>query len=188
MENDMGINEKAYTTSEIAVMLDMGATTVRKYAQYLEKVGYEFFKSKNNARLFVEGDIMALRYLKELRTKSSISVEQATNIVIEKFGTVTSREVVNHASPPSVLPVPIDTQYNELKGMMENQHSLIKELVTRLDKQQEYMNNRLIERDRHLMQVMNERLETQRLTAASMEEANAKEKPSFFSRLFNKAR
>ncbi|QGS69049.1 hypothetical protein CV093_13570 [Oceanobacillus sp. 143] len=46
MENDMGMNEKAYTTSEIAVMLDMGVTTVRKYAQYLEKVGYEFLRQR----------------------------------------------------------------------------------------------------------------------------------------------
>jgi hypothetical protein len=185
MENDMGINVKAYTTSEIAVMLDMGVTTVRKYAQYLEKVGYEFFKTKNNARLFVDSDIMALRYLKELRGKSSISVEQATNIVIEKFSKEANREI-QQESPPILQPA--NKQYDELKGMMENQNALIKELVTRLDKQQEHINNRLNERDKHLMQVMNERLETQRLTAASIEEANAKGKSTFFSRLFSKAR
>lgn len=185
MKNDTGTNEKAYTTGEIATMLDMGATTVRKYALQLESVGYEFFKTKNNARLFVENDIMAIRYLKELRGKSNITVEQASNIVIEKFGKGSER-VTAHINTP--VATHANEQYDEIKGMIENQYSLIEELVKRLDKQQEYINDRLIERDKLLMHTIDERLETQKLIAASVEEANSKEKKSFFNRLFSKAR
>ncbi|WP_156291522.1 hypothetical protein [Oceanobacillus salinisoli] len=189
MQDSIESNEKAYSTSEIATMLDMGVTTVRKYAQHLEKAGYEFFKNKNNARLFVEKDIMSIRYLKELREKTNITVDQATNIVMEKVGK-RETEDISEASPPRV--VQNDGQHDteneqleELKDLLKNQNELINELMEKLDQQQDGINEWLNERDKDLMRTITERLETQKLIAATAEEETT-DKKTFFGWLFGK--
>jgi len=182
MGNDAAANEKAYTSSEIAVMLNLGVTTVRKYAQHLEKSGHHFFKTKGNARLFVENDIMALRYLKELREKTNITVEQAAMIVQKKF--IKEEGKTSPARTTSKTDEK-NEQYDELKQLLYKQNELLERLVKRLDNQQNYIDERLVERDRSLMHTINERLEAQKLIAAAQEEQE-NEKQSFFSKVFKK--
>lgn len=189
-ENNIEVSEKAFTTSEIAKNLNMGVTTVRKYAQYLEKAGYEFFKTKHNARLFVEKDIKAIQYLKELRDKTNITVEQATNIVMEKIDHIPNMESnisVNPSPPNAVKPEQIKQTENheELKQLLLNQNDLIQQLIDKLDKQEEIVHEQLNERDKTLMRLINEKLEAQKQIAAA-EEVKVNEQPSFFSRLFGK--
>jgi len=182
MENGMEIDEKAYTSSEVAAMLDIGVTTVRKYAQHLEKAGHDFFKTKSNARLFVENDLMALRYLKGLREKSNITVEQAAAIVQEKFQKDKKQTTpLNNTSKANEE----NEQYNELKQLLYKQNQLLEGLIKRLDDQQDNINDRLNERDRMLMHSINERLEAQKLIAAAQEEQTV-DKQSFFSKVFKK--
>ncbi|MFC7747308.1 hypothetical protein ACFQU8_08685, partial [Lentibacillus kimchii] len=78
-EDNMEYTEKAYATGEVATMLDISVPAVRKYAQILESKGYTFIRSKKKgkyqARLFVEKDVTALRYLKEIRSKGNTTVD-----------------------------------------------------------------------------------------------------------------
>ncbi|RLL47791.1 hypothetical protein D8M04_00480 [Oceanobacillus piezotolerans] len=192
MEKDIEISEKAYTTSEIATMLDMGVTTVRKYAQYLEKSGYNFVKTKHNARLYVEHDIMAIRYLKELRDKTNITVEQATSLVMKKIGnsnktTAEDTSSVITSNTPSVEEERYTKQYEQLTELMIQQKQLIQCLIDRLDKQQEAFDERLNERDKDLMRIINEKLEAQKQIAAAEEKSKELEQKPFFSRLFKRA-
>ncbi|WP_085991643.1 MerR family transcriptional regulator [Oceanobacillus senegalensis] len=189
MQNAMNTTEKAYSTSEIAAMLDMGVTTVRKYAQHMEKSGYKFFKNKNNARLFVDRDIVAIRYLKELRDKTNITVEQATKIVMEKVSTEETNEIETANTPSLVEPMDKNNSANheEIIRLIRNQNELIHGLMERLDKQQEVINEWLSERDKELMRTITERLETQRLiAAASEEEEKFKQRKTFFQWLFRR--
>lgn len=188
-ENNIEVSEKAYTTSEIAKDLSMGVTTVRKYAQFLEKAGYEFFKTKHNARLFVEKDIQAIQYLKELRDKTNITVEQATKVVMEKLDHIPVNEPDKTITTlPSVVESREREQpesYLELKQLLIEQSNLIQQLIEKMDKKEEILQDQLNERDKALMRLINEKLEAQKQIAAA-EEAKAKEQQSFFSRLFGK--
>ncbi|WP_158591802.1 MerR family transcriptional regulator [Oceanobacillus halophilus] len=191
MQGDIETSEKAYSTSEIASMLDMGVTTVRKYAQHLEKAGHKFFKNKNNARLFVEKDILTIRYLKELREKTNITVEQATKLVMEKVGNGgDSQDAAARSTSPAIVKPQenkstiTQEQYEEIKELIQNQNELINTLIERLDQQQEAINEWLNERDKELMRTITERLETQKQIAAAEDEEKSKEKKSFFRWLF----
>lgn len=180
--NDMGYTERAYQTSEVATMIDIAVPTVRKYAQTLESKGYTFIRSKgtgqHQARLFVEKDVMALRYLKETREKGNLTVDRAASIVIERFGKSAIQSVRGNDTAELE---PYTEQYNELKELIHKQNELIKGLTDRLDDQQQYIDDRLKERDQALMQVLKESMETQKQLSASKEE-----KKGFFSRLFGK--
>lgn len=181
LKNDIGYTEKAYQTSEVAIMLDIAVPTVRKYAQNLERKGYTFIKTKgtgmHQARLFVEKDIMALRYLKDVREQSNLTVDRATSIVIDRFGRGSIQSVSGN---DTLLHLQHDKQYTELKELMHRQTEMIGDLSKRLDKQQDYISRRLEERDRLLIQTLRESLETKKQTALPTFKKN------FFSRLFSK--
>lgn len=179
--NDIEYTERAYSTSEVATMIDIAVPTVRKYAQSLESQGYMFIRTKgtgkHQARLFVEKDVTALRYLKDVREKGNTTVEQATSIVIERFG----KGAIQSIRGNDIAELqPYNEQYNELKELIHNQNDLIKGLTDRLDQQQEYIKNRIEERDKLLMKSLNEMMETKKQIAT------AEENKGFFARLFNR--
>lgn len=184
MGNDTEYTERAYSTSEVATMLDIAVPTVRKYAQSLEGKGYVFLKTKgtgkHQARLFVEKDITALRFLKDIRNKGNTTVEQATSIVIERFGKGAIQSVRGDDTGEIMQ---YEGQYNpnEIKELIQEQNELIKKLTERLDEQQTYIDQSIKERDQALMQSMNELLESRKQIAAEEEK-----KKGFFARLFNK--
>lgn len=79
--SDVEYTERAYQTSEVAKMLDQTVPTIRKYSQTLESKGYVFLKGKgtgqHQARLYIEKDIAALRYLKDILEKSNMTVRSS---------------------------------------------------------------------------------------------------------------
>jgi DNA-binding transcriptional MerR regulator len=140
MDNDTHGDGKVYTTKEIATLLDMAISTVRKYAQHLEKSGYIFNKTASKARIFSENDIMVFRYLKDLRDKTNITVEQATSIVIERFGKDEAASTAALDNPPT--DIPYETQYNEMEMKLNKQAEQIKALSARLDKAEKQSDRR----------------------------------------------
>ncbi|GAB4074576.1 hypothetical protein GCM10028778_20790 [Barrientosiimonas marina] len=192
-EDNMEYTEKAYATGEVATMLDISVPAVRKYAQILESKGYTFIRSKKKgkyqARLFVEKDVTALRYLKEIRSKGNTTVDQATSIVIERFGKGAIQAVRGGDTEQSQQ---YEGQYTneDVVNLIKQQNELIKDLSERLDEQQEYINTRLKERDQALLQTLDDKLETRKQLASTQEseEANESSKPGFFARLFGKGK
>jgi len=136
--------ENAYHTKEVPTMLNMPVPTVRTYSQELEKAGYEFLKTKvtgkHQARLYVEKDVTALRYLLSLREKSNIKVSEAVSIVIDKLGAGAIQDIRSNDIPENKG---YEKQYNELKEMIQHQNELIKGLYERLDEQEQYINNHI---------------------------------------------
>ncbi len=187
MHENVEWNKNAYSTGEIATMLDMGVTTVRKYAQHLEKAGYEFQKTKNNARMFVDNDIDKIRHLKELRENPNITVQQATKIVMGKMKDKKTQNIIALPNTTSRLikdEKVISKEILEMKELIVKQNETIISLIERLDQQQTIINEWLNERDKELMRAITERLETQRLIAATTEETTNKK--SFMGKLFGK--
>jgi NADH dehydrogenase/NADH:ubiquinone oxidoreductase subunit G len=64
MRRDIQLNERAFSSKEVAEEVGIATPTVRKYGQILERNGYEFLKD-GDRRIFVQSDIEALIALRD---------------------------------------------------------------------------------------------------------------------------
>ncbi|MCO0598879.1 hypothetical protein NGI46_15745 [Peribacillus butanolivorans] len=64
MRRDIQLNERAFSSKEVAEEVGIATPTVRKYGQILERNGYEFLKD-GDRRIFVQSDIVALIALRD---------------------------------------------------------------------------------------------------------------------------
>lgn len=192
--------EKAYTTKEISLALDIGTSTLRKWCLALEENGYEFLRTENQKRLFVERDLVALRYFQKLVQGENFSLENAAKVVTSRY-----KGEASESRTPSVLPEnemkeqdferSFERSFDLIQQLLEkaerqeqfNQELLRfnRELIQRLEEQQKYIEESLKKRDELLMQSLKESMETRKMIAAAKEE-DEKKKKGFWSRLFGK--
>jgi len=145
--------EKAYSPKEMSTTLDIGDSTLRKWCLALERNGYGFIRNDKNARLYVERDIVVLRHFQNL-TNTNMPLNNAAALVVDRFG--------KGAFEVSTVPVPVENEIEEhrdfdrseeieeLKEQVSQQSEvigklsdLVKDLVTRLDQQQKYNDERM---------------------------------------------
>lgn len=190
-KSNIDYTERAYSTSEVAKMIGAAIPTIRKYSQSLESKGYEFIRSKEKgrqrARLYTHNDIMALRYLKETREQANITVEEATNIVVEKFGKGINETIQpimgNDIESESSYLKEYDNRYDELKKMINKQNEIIHNLTEKLDQRDE----ELKKRDNIIINTLNEIAEQPKQIEAPKEAVlKEKKKKSLFSKLIDK--
>lgn len=185
--------EKAYSPKEVFTTLDIGDSTLRKWCLALEKNGYVFIRNDQNRRIYVEGDLVVLRHFQNL-VKESIPLDNAAKLVVDRFGkgafevSTVSVPVEKNAFEVGTDTVPEDNHNDiqELKDLVTNQNDLIKELISRMDQQQKYIDERLEERDRKLIESLRESQEERKALlqiAAAQEE---EKKKGFLARLFGK--
>ncbi|MEK4167760.1 MULTISPECIES: MerR family transcriptional regulator [Anoxybacillus] len=188
--------EKAYTTKEVSLTLDIGTSTLRKWCLALEENGYQFLRTDNQKRLFVERDLVALRYFQKLVQGENFSLENAAKVVTSKY-----KGEASETGTPSVLSQNemekrdfkrSDEILQELLERFEKQEQFNQELLRfnqellqRLEEQQKYIEERMNKRDELLMQSLKESMETRKMIAAAKEEEEKKKK-GFWSRLFGK--
>lgn len=183
------MKKRSYWSRDIANMLGIGTSTLRKYCLLLEEKGYVFLRDDNGRRAFTEHDAVALRKLRDLTDNRGMSLDNAAMIVKETMnrGNDDDGKTLSATSDTSGLKRP-NERHNEvmdkLNSVIEKQETLEafnKTLLDRLDKQQEYIENSLNKRDELLMKALREELETQKQIATASEE-----KQGFWSRLFGK--
>lgn len=88
----MQTEEKAYWNKDVSRILGIGESTVRKWCLELEKNGYKFNRGYKDSRAFLQHDINALTYFKDLTKVGSHTLEQAAILVVERYQ---DREVNN---------------------------------------------------------------------------------------------
>lgn len=148
------------TSKDIAKEISVEPVTVRKYAQALEDKGYTFLKNDRDWRVYKESDIKALEYFKVLR-ESNYSVEDCAERVATLY-----RENLAIADTDIAIQ---KRNLNKFEAFKEQQESFNKELINRLEKQQNYFEGRLEERDQKLIEVLREVQDTKKLIAAAEE-------------------
>jgi hypothetical protein len=84
--------ETTYWNKELAGILGIGDSTLRKWCIELEKNGYEFFKDKQGNRAFTDHDAIAMRKFKELVQTRQMTLENAANAVISTFSRINEDE------------------------------------------------------------------------------------------------
>lgn len=82
MTNDNHI--KSYWSHEIAKLLDISTSSLRRWSIILEATGYPFIRDENDKRAYLQSDIMPLQKMRELLT-DGMSLENAANAVVLRY-------------------------------------------------------------------------------------------------------
>ncbi|WP_134687558.1 MerR family transcriptional regulator [Brevibacillus migulae] len=103
MSDDILEQKKAYWPREVADLLDISESTLRKYCLILEEKGYTFLRGENNRRAYLDRDVIALRKFMELSQNKSVTLEEAAIAVLSMISdhTVTS---ITHADTQQLSP------------------------------------------------------------------------------------
>lgn len=103
MSDDILEHQKAYWPREVADLLDISESTLRKYCLILEEKGYKFLRGDNNRRAYLDRDVIALRKFMELSQNKNITLEDAAVAVVSMVldHTVTS---ITHADTQQLSP------------------------------------------------------------------------------------
>jgi hypothetical protein len=172
--------EKAYWNHEIAKVLGIGESTLRKWCIELEKNGYEFVKGAKDSRAFLEHDLQALTYFKQLTKNEKMAQEKAAQSVVEKYsgGRESERTLpVLHEKPRSFER--FEETINQLLENSKRQEEFNKALLQKLDQQEHYIKETLEKRDKLLLESIRS---TQEQVASAQEQSGFKK---FVKRIFD---
>lgn len=161
------------TVKEAAEAIGESSTTVRNWMREL-KPYIPLKKAENGYNLFDEEALEIIKQIKQLHREQGYSINQV-KIYFDSGG-----EIFKPVNNDEVMRKDIE----ELKEQMKKQMEFNQELVKRLENQQVYIDEKVNERDRILMQHIREHQETIKQIASTTEEK--KEKKGFFARLFKK--
>lgn len=128
MDNDAYRSEKGFTTSDIAEMIGIAEPTVRKYAQALEKAGYRFIKDSFGTRTYIERDAMALRQLKEIRSKTNMPVEQTASVVASKYNNDFDN-AIQPIAPGDTVEIALAQQHDKQYGSLVDEVTALRNAV-----------------------------------------------------------
>ncbi|MFZ0369284.1 MAG: hypothetical protein WAM07_06770 [Halobacillus sp.] len=84
MRSDIQPNEQAFSSKEVAEEVGIATPTVRKYAQILERNGYEFFKNRDR-RIFVHSDIEALISIRDTEKPLDVIAQELVEQQTERL-------------------------------------------------------------------------------------------------------
>ena len=169
MSEESNKQEKVYSAKEVSTLLGIQNTTVRKYAQMLEKAGYHIHKNELGHRGFFNDDVIVLRQIRELTKHPDMSLDQAINVVISTVyqGDMSDRDIKKLATYHA------SQQYEQLlqqfESFKEEQMKFNQELLKQIQQRDEYISKKLENRDRELLDAVRGMQETQKLIAASEE-------------------
>ncbi|HLR70888.1 MAG TPA: MerR family transcriptional regulator [Pseudogracilibacillus sp.] len=173
-----------FTVNQVSKEVNIPGETIRRYArQYGEYLRMK--KGEKRSYLIHESSfdtIKKIRYLLEQgkqREQIDEILQQTETLTIQ----TDDNEMNEYLMTLPQLHRETEKHIRWLSEQVEQQNDLIKGLANKLDQQQEYIDNRLKERDQMLMQSLDESLETQKQIAAEEKKESNK---GFFSKLFKR--
>lgn len=196
---------KEYGTKDIANMVDIAESTVRKYAQALEKAGYRFIKNENGFRIYTDNDVFVFNEVKNLSKKNAMPVERIAKMIVfnqkqkirDEAESDTLEKIQSNQQESSDI-AQYDNRFNKLMDQLDKLNmieDIVKELqeikevnrqlTERVQEQEKFIKESLEKRDRQLMESLNYALEFRqaRIEAAIAEKETQK---GFFSRFLSK--
>lgn len=169
-------SQRAYWAKDIADLLEITTSNLRRWSIDLENAGYRFYRDEHNRRAYFEKDIMPLRKLKEFLA-NNMSKNDAIKAVISMFPQDNNGALT--------IPVNDDTMRiskRELQEIVKNAIEEEREMMFRAFEAK--MNDVIEKRDWILTHELNRSLEEKRLEiAAATEEESPK---SWWQKLFGK--
>ena len=170
------IHQLIYEPSDMAGLLKIKESTLRKYCLLLEKEGYQFHKGESGRRWYSDHDLVILRRLITLKN-GDMSLESA------------SQSVVAWSVSQDKTALVIKEERDDLRSLMQQikeQQKMIQTLTERLDQHQRYLQ----QRDEWILEEIKRNYSSVPELAAGTEEEKFKRghdgKRSWWNRLFTK--
>lgn len=163
-----------YNPSEVAEQLGIQSSTLRKYADVLEKEGYTFIKNERGHRKYRESDVMVFRKVINLKNDTDMTLENATKQIVSWHQGVEvlplDRHEVERYEELDFNATTLQMMIQDQKGVIEKQNELLQELTKRLTEQDQ----RFIQRESELLSAIQTIQESQVLIATNSSEDMAK--------------
>lgn len=169
---------KDMTVKEVALYIDESPNVVRNWMKEL-RVYIPLEKNESGYNVFNEKALETMKVIKQLHRSQNYSIRQIEHYFAtggESIKPVPSKEV------GEILAEELKELRNEvsrLREYSEKQEEFNKLLIEQLQKQQEYIDNKLEKRDQQLLETIREVQETKSLTASNKQK-------SFWGRFFGK--
>lgn len=163
-----------YSPSDVAEQLAIQSSTLRKYADVLEKEGYTFIKNERGHRKYRESDVMVFRKVINLKNDTDMTLENATKQIVSWHQGVEvlplDRHEVERYEEPDFNATTLQMMIQDQKEVIEKQNVLLQELIKRLTEQDQ----RFIQRESELLSAIQTIRESQALIAMNTSEDMAK--------------
>ncbi|MFK9119254.1 hypothetical protein ACJEBK_20555 [Peribacillus frigoritolerans] len=150
MRRDIQLNERAFSSKEVAEEVGIATPTVRKYGQILERNGYEFLKD-GDRRIFVKSDIVALIALRD--TDKPLD-DTAKDLVYQQKERLEGSNETHIAIPDTYENSPHDpNQLNEVLMFLVNELAATREMNVQLTNDMSQLKTKVsrLQQDHHVI-------------------------------------
>lgn len=158
----------------MAEQLGIQSSTLRKYADVLEKEGYTFIKSERGHRKYRESDVMVFRKVINLKNDTDMTLENATKQIVSWHQGVEvlplERHEIERYEEPDFNATTLQKMLQDQNEVIEKQNELLQELNKRLVEQDQ----RFAQRESELLSAIQTIQESQTLIATNTSEDVAK--------------
>ncbi|MDA2067953.1 DUF3967 domain-containing protein [Bacillus cereus] len=163
-----------YSPGDVAEQLDIQSSTLRKYADVLEKEGYTFIKNERGHRKYRESDVMVFRKVINLKNDTDMTLENATKQIVSWHQGIEvlplERHEIERYEEPDFNATTLQTMLQNQNEIIEKQNELLQELNKRLVEQDQ----RFKERESELLNAIQTIRESHTLIAMNTSEDMAK--------------
>lgn len=163
-----------YSPGEVAEQLGIQSSTLRKYADVLEKEGYTFIKNERGHRKYRESDVMVFRKVINLKNDTDMTLENATKQIVSWHQGVEilplERHEIERYEEPDFNATTLQTMLQDQNEVIEQQNELLQELSKRLIEQDQ----RFAQRESELLSAIQTIQKSQVLIATNSSEDVAK--------------
>ncbi|MDM5235356.1 DUF3967 domain-containing protein [Bacillus cereus] len=163
-----------YGPGDVAEQLGIRSSTLRKYADVLEKEGYTFIKNERGHRKYRESDVMVFRKVINLKSDTDMTLENATKQIVSWHQGVEvlplERNEIERYEEPDFNATTLQTMLQDQNEVIEKQNELLQELNKRLVEQDQ----RFAQRESELLSAIQTLQESQTLIAMNTSEDVAK--------------
>lgn len=117
---------------DIAKTFGIAESTVRKYAQSLEKAGYVFRKNENNTRIFTDIDELTFRDLIQARKEAGVNLDMAASVAVirrqkQESSIQNVQPLINKESKDDLIPHKMRYEIQKLANSFQKQIEQIEE-------------------------------------------------------------
>ncbi|WP_242480023.1 hypothetical protein [Bacillus cereus group sp. N21] len=123
---------KELKSHDIAKTFGIAESTVRKYAQSLEKAGYVFRKNENNTRIFTDIDELTFRDLIQARKEAGVNLDMAASVAVirrqkQKSPIQSVQSLINKESKDDLISHKMRYEIQKLANSFQKQIEQIEE-------------------------------------------------------------
>ncbi|WP_078431013.1 MerR family transcriptional regulator [Alkalihalobacterium alkalinitrilicum] len=173
--------EKPLTVKEVANILDETPNVIRNWVKDLKHY-IPLQKNASGYNVFDAAALERMKLIRELHRDRNYSIKQIEHYFATNGESYKPEPI---KGPDVLLAEELKSIREELQSLKEQnvqQEKFNKALITKLDEQQKYIDERLNARDEALLHSLRESMETRLQIATAQEE----KKRGFFARLFSK--